>query len=258
MRIALGKAPKKAIRLALSPFRKIGNGIKSSAQRFVMKTIQRNGGSIGPTNASGSLGSDVLIDLLRTTQNTEHTEASAPYRGVNIGKYILTQHPHAKHFFFEPSIENYPKSPGILSGSFEVEVCAWINQNITSEQKVAVLNAEEGYHALSLLSKLNCRENCLLASRESDDETLALNLSVNHMRDSNHIASGILNDDLSEDCILRLQRFKADVVIVQNSPKIAERISQRFADLMLVDIRDGAVRVTDETKTSATNIEKAA
>lgn len=144
------RARRKLTRAITSPFAKLGQKIKSAGQRFVIKTIERNGGSVGtPQVSGGGASSELLIALLRS-KSAISKAPFAPFTAIPVSNYLLTSHPAVEYYFHRPVHSRLECTPPILAGKFESNVSAWLHANVQPTDRVLLTGAENAYHALTI------------------------------------------------------------------------------------------------------------
>ena len=164
----------------LSPFQRLGQKTKRAAQRFVIKTVEKN----NVTNASSggvpdALSSGLLLSLLSAQRPSEKEHLSS-FQPLSIQDYLLTSHPHADFFYHRP--RDLATTPWILMGKFEVSVSAWIFSNVTSKDRVLILGGGEGYHALTVGKKVESTGKLFVLATSSEDRAvLELNIRSNRL-----------------------------------------------------------------------------
>ena len=202
----------------LRPFQRLGNKAKAAAQRFVIKTVDKNGGmnsSMG--GAANGLSTGLVLSLLNARRPNEGVQLPS-FQAVAVQDFLLTFHPRADFFFHRPL--DLASTPWILSGNFEESVSAWICSNVASNDRVLMIGAGEGYHALSVAKQIESAGQLHIVTLPSEEQdVLDLNFRTNRLETPGKSVLSESEDfeDISRGIVEIIQRFNPSKILITPS-----------------------------------------
>ncbi|MBU6172981.1 MAG: hypothetical protein KGQ60_04220 [Planctomycetes bacterium] len=193
---------RKLKRRCLSPLKKLGGKIKKTAERFVIKTINKNPDAIchpgvTPSNpAVGSMDTDMismLLPLLRS-QRKQAMCQTLPFSPIVISpNRILTPHPEVGFFYLDAN--DLHMLGNVAMGIFQDDITETIVEQFYGAQSILHLNAGVGYHTLTLHRVVQGARIVAVESIDATRELLQINIDA-HNAETVSISSGLNCDSL--------------------------------------------------------------
>jgi hypothetical protein len=181
---------------AATPFRRLANSIKRSAQKFIVKSVEKQG--LTGATGSDSASLDLVISLLQSDAG-RRAPKQVGFSAIPVGSHFLLPHPIADLYYHFP--QDLIETAWILQGDFEPDVSAWICGHLEIDDKVIWVGCRQTYHALSAAKRIHQGSGSVfIATDQPSLELLALNLQVNRIENVELVSASCVDrtDSITE------------------------------------------------------------
>jgi hypothetical protein len=197
----------------LYPLNRVGFQIKKAAQRFVIKTVEKNA-SLREGMGSSLDHAGLMISLLRARRKSEESRAVA-LQAIPVKDFLLTSHPQVDFFYHRST--DLAETAWIIRGDYEPNVSAWILSKITREDRVLIVGGGQGYHALTVAKRLEAIGQLVVVAFPTGDlEAFELNFRTNRLDSfvQLHVLQSIETESFPKDLYARIQEFSPTIILV--------------------------------------------
>lgn len=236
----------KLLKKVTLPFRFAGQKVKAEMQRFVMKTIQKQGGfHPNAPQAEGGLSAELVLSMLR---NRTGAESPVAMQAIPVGELLLTKHPSGAYFYHRPDHQELEKTPAILEGTYEAAVSAWLHANVERSTNVLLIGSTEGFHELTLADKLTSLKQMVIVHDVESRDHIELNLRTNG-HDVGELFAVISVKAFLQSSLV--DSFAPGIVVVRDGYlDLIPHVEQAFPKAIVATVADGTVAISTQDVSS--------